>query len=95
MATNMVVLGKLGECALQLFPGQVQGIIVNSLPRVFQSLEKQVHLAEVSKRRQVRAGGKGDDGWYETYPLPSSMSMEPSGISSAISAAEDSRTSIS
>jgi hypothetical protein len=48
MTANVVVERHLGKRALQLPSGQVEGIVVNTLPGCFKGLQQKIDLAEIS-----------------------------------------------
>lgn len=69
MALDVLVDGELGKGPLELLPGQIQSIIVNLLPGTFESLEQQVHLAQITTKS---APGTMPDrgGLFRDIPTP-------------------------
>lgn len=97
----MLVRRQLGQSSLQFFAIQVQSVVVDILGCLFNSLEKQVDFAQVSalsssalEMNQHQLNGS-HAGPKDTYPLPSSITMAPSGILSAIREADWVKTVIS
>ncbi len=111
MGADVSVPGQLCQGALELLLREVEGVVVDVLGGVLEGLQEEVHLSEVSTRghgqavsgiceaRVARgAGGRGIEmrgGGDVADPLPSSMTMAPSGMLLTISVAKDLSTSIS
>lgn len=69
VALDVLVDGELSQGPFELLPGQIQSIVVNFLPGTFESLEQQVHLAQVSTKS---ASGTMPDGGglFRDIPTP-------------------------
>lgn len=79
MAPDVPVGGQLGQGPLELFPVEVQGVIVDVLANLFKSLEEEVDLAQVAA---TSASGRlpGIDGrLVEDLPAPKLDHHGPSG----------------
>lgn len=53
----MRVARQLGQCALELLAGEVEGVVLDALGGLLEGAEEQVDLAEVARRG--RDGGSG------------------------------------
>jgi hypothetical protein len=91
----MLVDGELSKGPLKLLPRQVQSIVVDLLLGVFKGLKQQIDLTQVTTKSVsgLRPDIKRD--FSETYPDPSSMNMDLSGMISAIFKADSLRSWIS
>lgn len=95
MTSDVLIVRELGQGSLELLSVQIQGIVVYVFGSVFESSKQQVDLAQVSARSASGSVPTMAAGWPSTYPLPSSMTIAPSGILSATLAAESFKTLIS
>lgn len=59
-AADVLVMRQLGQRALELLKGQVEGVVLDALSGLFESLEKQVDLAEVATAELNDHGVLGD-----------------------------------
>lgn len=95
----MVVSRKLGKGPLELLPGQIQSVVIDVFPSSLDSLKQQVHLSQIAVEISVRVCvfvcDDVEAGCLRTYPLPSSMIIDLSGIQFAILEAESFKTRIS
>lgn len=85
----MAVSGHLRQRPFELGSRQVQRVVVNLLLGVLQRLQQQVDLAKVPIRFVPSSAfcRPADIVMASvTYPLPSSMTIDPEGTCSAISA---------
>jgi hypothetical protein len=96
----MLTCRYFAECSLQLWQGKVDSVILDIFAKTIDGLQKYVHFSEVAantlvltkRRARFQSLVKWEPG---PYPLPSSTTMDPVGIRSAILSAYVSRTSIS
>lgn len=95
MARDVLVVRELGQGSLELLSIQIQGVVVDVLGCVFKGSKQKIDLAQVSAESASGSVPTMAAGWSSTYPLPSSMTMAPSGILCAMLDAESSRTLIS
>lgn len=86
---------ELCQSPLELFPVQVQRVVVDILAGLFKSLEEQVDLAQVSATPESGSEPITAAGWLRTYPLPSSITIAPSGTWAAMLDAESVKILIS
>lgn len=94
MSSDMPVEGELGERPFELLPREIKSVVVDALARILESLQQQVHLAEIPGTLKSVPGFWR---WLqeEAHPLPSSITMAPEGMDLAISVAHDVSTLIS
>lgn len=95
MAPDVLVGRELGEGSLELLSIQIQGVVIHVLGSIFKCSKQEVDFAQVSTKSASGSVPTMAAGCSSTYPLPSSMTMAPSGILSAMLDAESSRTLIS
>ena len=93
MCSDVPVGGKLGKGAFQLLLRKIQGVVIDTLSRILESLEQQVHLAEIPETKVNLGIWSGCE--KKAHPLPSSITMAPEGMDLTISAAHDVSTLIS